>query len=360
MEVDAPTTEELINQDDPVEDVPETSDDAPEIDDTGSESETADPAQDEPLAEFDPEKYPEIKAQLEKVSIYEQLFGTTEEAKEVAEKAQVFDHLDRAVMTGDVATLLGAMHQTNPASVTQFAENFLPALQKGDQQLFQKVMTPVMSATLRNAMADAEKSGNQQLKYAAQHLSKWLFDNPEPPATQKRTASPEVEKATNEVRRMREELAERATGEIETQIHQDRVKHVIDNFDKNRALPQFARDAGIRKILEETNKLLDKDAAYQKVMDRLKREAVGAKFSNESVQKIRAAYINKFKMLEPAVRAQVVREAFGKKANGVPNPAKQIVGGGGVSKSRTPRAGEVDWSKTSTEDFLNDKVTLRK
>lgn len=212
----------------------------------------------------------------------------------------------------------------------------------------------------RAAKASAEQSGNKNLLFAVQHLSHFIFGDPNIP--EDRQVDPNLMREKMQLEHEKRQLAEGRVGEFQSavnyQIKADAAGAILEGLDPNNALPELVRNTIVEKVMFETARQLENDAALQRQMKTLWQQATPRGISRELAQKIHSVYLAKFNAVMPAIRSKIRSDAMPKKAV---QRNRSVPSSGAVPRREGDKVNpkDVDWSKTSTEDFLNGKVSAR-
>jgi hypothetical protein len=125
-------------------------------------------------------------------------------------------------------------------------------------------------------------------------------------------------------------------------------------------MTDYVRRNATREALELTDKVIANDQSFRKILDGLWQQAFNKNFSNESIQKIRSAYLSKAKTVLPAVIQRTRNEALrglktsSSSQNNTGN--KKILGSGKPSTQNSGKKADLDSKgipkNMSTLDYL--------
>lgn len=368
-------TDFLDGTDDATEETEETTESSEEgtsEDDSGSEDETQDSeGEDEDEApkeeEEDLEKtvakttfkdikakypnlfkdFPDLRNAFFRGQEYSRHFSTVEEAKEAAERLQVFEQLEESVMEGNSEFLLKSLPEQE---FKQFTENFLTTLHKTNPPQFFKVIQPVLASAIREAISEGTQSNNKNLAAAGKILSQYFFKSYNPPESKReeRAPDPKLQKLESEL----QDTIRQKHQEFSTSVNEDASSYVNKQIEKmldpKRELPAGIRKALGKQIYEELNQRVTKDASTRALMEKLWKNARASKYSAEWKPRILNAWLGRVKVVLPSVVAKHKAEAFptvGKTQT--TNKRMQQTSGKGIGGNKKPDP------KMSDEDFLN-------
>lgn len=328
-------------------------------------------------------KHPYLREAYYLEGQYRQVFPAgPEAAKEAAGKAQALDNIEEALMSeeGDTGYLLDQIHENGdkgPDALHRFVHGFLPALRERSADLYREVTEPLAINLIRYVFKEGVSSKDINIQNAARIVAKVLYksyDIPEAPKpfsgrTDKGSDNPEVQ-------RLRQELQERDTRASRgfhqtymTDLKKSFVKEFAKGLDPDNVLNEFTRDAITNAAIVEIGELLRADPAHVAKMKGLLAQAAKSGYAAEYVPKLISAYLGGARTHLPGLRRKLLERAIGKqesKSGG--NPPPKPPGGkplptGGRPPSPAPqtvRDEDIDWSRTTPEQFLADEITLKK
>lgn len=316
-------------------------------------------------------KFPQFREIYFREQAFSGVFATVEEAKEATDKAEALDFFDgKLAKEGDIAPLFGNLPDEAMAKI---ASDVLPALASRSSDLYVQATAPMLKSVLVRTAAAAEKNGNEDLYNSVIHLHNHLFETPDLKAEIKGLAKPTQQEPS--AREQQLEERERASNErdygnftssVQSTTNKLILKDLEKTFDPNKVLTDRVRNGLIRDIVEEVDEEISSDSQHMKRAQKLLKQAASKGFPNEYKTRLISAYLGAFRALVGPVRQRIRSEALGKlKDTGTKKKGKKLVPGGTAAKKEAAASGnikpeDIDWSKTSDEDFLNDRVTLKK
>ena len=330
-------TFELLNADDPKEEVLEldekdakepTDDDEEETDEVDDElkeiEEELKPPSEEDLLELTTPvrrkeilaKYPKLFKDfpyLEKAYYREQQFTellpTVNDARVAVEKARILDNTERQLMSGDIAPILAAAKSESQEAFNKVADNYLPALRAVDQQAYYHVLGNVIKDTIITMVRESRALGDQgaPLQAAANILNQFIFgsQNFTPPQNLSRQADPREQNREQEYQQRENE---RFYGTFESvreslQTKADNVlKSTIDgHIDPNGTMTDYVKTHATREAFDTLESLISRDTRFRSLLDKLWEKAYSTNFDKDSTDRIKSAYLSKAKTLLPSV-----------------------------------------------------------
>jgi len=328
-------------------------------------------------------KYPKLFKDfpyLEKAYYREQQFTellpTIDDAKEAVAAKQTLDNFESDILAGNTQKLLQAVQKGNKAGFNKLVNNYLPNLRAVDEKAYFHVISNVVKHTVAAMYGDGKENDNEDLQNAAIALNKFVF------GTTKYTPAQNLDDsdADNPGDRKSQELAEKerkfneqrlSTARTELKGKTDNVlkNTVLQHIDPKNSMSDYVKKNASRDALETLNGLIDRDARFKVLIDRLWQRAVEKNYDKTSIDAVRSAILSKAKTLLPAVIKRARNEALrgiGKRVKDDSEDTENNDSGKGPKKektrtttsSETPRRGKITSAKDipagmSSLEFLN-------
>jgi len=346
---DGKETFELLNEEEPAEEVLELPKSAPK-DGPDDEEEDEDEEKDEEvdeLKEIEEElegpkeedlelttpvrrkeilaKYPKLFKDfpyLEKAYYREQqfteTFPTVQDARVAANKARVLDAVDQQIMNGDISTVLEAAKTEDQEAFNRIADNYLPALRRVDQQAYYHVVGNLLKDTIITMVKESRALGEQgaPLQAAANILNQFVFgsQNFTPPTTLSRQVDPREQSRAQQIQY---EDQQRFMGQFENvkddlQTRADNVLRstISQHIDPKESMTDYVRNHATTEAFQTLENLISKDRQFRGLLDRLWEKAFQTGFDKTSTDRIKSAYLSKAKTLLPSVIKKARNDAL--------------------------------------------------
>jgi hypothetical protein len=98
------------------------------------------------------------------------------------------------------------------------------------------------------------------------------------------------------------------------------VKSIIDkNLDPKESMNDWQKQKALRDCADNLAQQIDKDTRFRSILDKLWEKAAEVNFNQESLDKIRSAYLSKAKGLLPDIIRKTRNEALKGRGNNRPN-----------------------------------------
>jgi hypothetical protein len=305
------------------EDTEETTGDEDEVDELKEIEEELEGPKEEDLELTTPvrrkeilKKYPTLFKDfpyLEKAYYREQqfteVFPTVNDAKVAVEKARILDGVEGQVMSGDISTLLAAAKQESQEAFYKIADNYLPALRKVDQQAYYHVLGNVIKDTIVTMVKEGRQLGEQgaPLTAAANILNQFVFGSQTftPPQGLSRPVPQEEQRRQQQIKQEEQSrfygAFESTRTELQTKADNVLKSTISQHIDPKETMTDYVKGHAVNEAHEILENLISKDTRFRGLLDRLWEKAYEQKFSKESTDRIKSAYLSKAKTLLPSV-----------------------------------------------------------
>jgi len=320
-------------------------------------------------------KFPELKSSLFRDEEFSKSFATPEEAAEAVVKAENYDQLEQSLVQGTPELLMKELHENNPRAFEKVAKNWLPQLRAIDERAYVSATEPVLEELVCLAFRHGEKIGDKNLAMSARHIANFIFANggdiPDIGAKQEKGPSP----AEVQLQQEREQWAETRRKEADQEIYGHVIKTldqtIRQGLDPSESMTERMRASIVTDVINEMNRVLAKDAVHNKRMSALWKRAAQDSYSRQSKESIAHTYLSGVRPLIREIRNRIRAEYLGSpRKKGAQEQQQQPVkkrpfeGSSRRVDGRRERATvldpkQIDYSRTSDADILNDKVTLR-
>lgn len=363
---DEPLTEETSDDEESDEKEPEETDE--EDEDEGKEDEEKeDEEKPDPgslyakVNKSNPEifkKHPELRDVIVREEKFSNILPSPEVAEEIVSRYRDYVAFENGIISGNPEGLLKSLETNNKEALLKFAHNFFPTLKKVSGDLHNEVMARPIKQVLLNAYLTGQKVDNKNLMNAALHLSQLYFDD-EP--IDQIPELPKDKEADPERQRLLQDKQEFETRRYQT-YHND-VSEVYTNFlekDITKAIldleiPEYTRKQLAKDIAARANDLAAQDKKHLTRMNSMWNEARAKNYPHEFKSKLYKAALTKARSVIPIAKKLVLKEAQllkGKQSEKSESRKPTRITG---SSGKVDSTKEIDWTKTSMDDYLADR-----
>lgn len=314
-------------------------------------------------------KFPELRQAYFEVEQFRNVFSSVDAAKEAQEIIENYGQMESLITSGkdgDLGQFFKSVEEADPGSLSTIADNFLPTLQKLDENSYFRILTPILEQVVRNAY----NSRDENTKNAALVLSNFLFNDMDIAKGTKTTVNKKATEVDPKIQQERAELDQerkalnvrKYTDFYEETINKGTLPQLIKEIEVGLD-PRSTFSEGLKKILvkevrEEVDETLTKDKNHLDRMNRLWVKASQAGFSKEWQSKIQRAYLEAAKLIMPAIRTRIRAEALGHRVptNREGTERKPVNNNNQEFRGRSDNNGkgkQIDYRKTSDMDIIN-------
>jgi hypothetical protein len=299
---DKEETRELPEKDEDELELSEPEEDTEKLDLTSDEDidVAAPPRKKEILKEY-PElfkKFPFLEKMMYRDRQYNELFGSFDDAKEIAERSEIFSSFEQQLLAGNTSEILREVKETDKKAFDTIVDDYLPTLAKVDKEAYFHVVGNLNRRLIMEMVQEANDTNNDDLKQAALLVNQFVF------GTSKFTApSNRVEKKTDdakdEVEQERlnfvKERFESARDELQTKVDNVLRSTISDYIDPKQIMTAYVKKNAVTDAMRILSNSIASDSSVVKNLDTLWRTAFNTKFSKDSLSKIQSFYLSKAK-----------------------------------------------------------------
>ncbi len=270
------------------------------------------------------EKYPKLFKDfpyLEKAYYREQqfteIFPTIPDAKASLEKSEILDKFETDLMAGNTEIMLNGVKNTDPKAFNKIVDNYLVTLSKVDDKAYHHVIGNTIKHTIMAMVQEGTKSDNAALKSAAQILNQFVFGSSDfvpPTPLSKNDKTDETDDEKNRLSEKERAFTERqlktAVGDLNTKVNNAYKSTIEAHIDPRDSMSDYVRKNAVRECIESLDTLIKQDKRFTVLVDKLWEKAATDDYSQESVNRIRSAFLSRAKTLLPAVIKKARNEAL--------------------------------------------------
>lgn len=257
-------------------------------------------------------EFPAIEKMIYRDRQYSELFGSFDDAKEVAEQAQVLQEFENDILNGSTEKILTSVKQLDKKAYDKLIDNYLPTLHKVDKEAYFEVIGNVGKTIIAHMVKEARSSENEELQKAARLLNQFLFASSTYTPPKQRVS--QVEDKDNEVERERNEYIrerfESSRDELQTKVDNVLRGTISEYIDPKGEMSAYVKKNAINDAIKALHEELSKDAPFRKTLDRLWNGVFQDKFSKNSIDRVRSAYLGRSKQSLASIIKKARAEAL--------------------------------------------------
>jgi hypothetical protein len=247
---------------------------------------------------------------------FTEILPTLQDAKAAVEKASAFDNFERHLLDGNIGVVFDAMKKEDTPAFHKIVDELMPSLLKTDAEAYYHVVSGVLKDTLVTMVREARSTGSEALENAAKILNQFAFGTAKfvPHQRLSKQSSPEESTRENELAQEREQILKNQYDSVHSdlQTRADNVlKATIDqHIDPKQSMTDYVRRHASSEAMRTLEDLMSKDRGFRVILDKLWERSFEQKFSKESTDRIKSAYLAKAKTLLPTVIKKARNEAL--------------------------------------------------
>ena len=238
---------------------------------------------------------------------YTELFGSFDDAKELASKGEVFSEFENQLLAGNTVEILKNVKETDSKAFDKIVDNYLKNLASVDKDAYFEVVGNV----IKQAILEMSNEDNDELKEAAALINKWMgWGNKLTPPKSRVEEKPANEEAEKERLAIVQERFIGARDTLQTQADNTLKATINEYIDPKGVMTGYIKKNAIKDTLDNLGEEINKDPSFRKNLDSLWRAAFDARFSQESLNKIKRFYLGRAKSLLPRAIVKARAEAL--------------------------------------------------
>lgn len=259
------------------------------------------------IVKYDPEflkKFPWFEKMMFRDRQYTELFGSFDDAKEIKASADVLASFEADMSKGDSTKVLEQVKKNAPEAFDKLVDNYLPNLYKVDTEAYYHVIGNVTKHIIAEMKA-------AKLDDAAKALNKFMFNTDEElKPTNKSKEKPQDDEVKKDREAFIQERFETARTDLQTKVDNVLRATITDYIDPKNEMSPYVKKNAIKDALSALHGKVGTDAAFNRSLNRAWENAFKEKFSQNSLNTIRASYLGKAKTLLQDVIRTARKEAL--------------------------------------------------
>jgi hypothetical protein len=250
-------------------------------------------------------KYPDLFKTfpfLEKIMYrdrqYSELFGSFDDAKEIAERSESFSAFESQLLSGDTKEILKEVKETDKKAFDTIVDNYLPSLAEVDKEAYFHVVGNLNKRLIMEMVQEANDTNNEDLKQAALLVNQFVFGSSKFTAPVNRVEkkdSTEHSEVEQERLSFVKERFESARDDLQSRVDNTLRATISDYIDPKGAMSSYVKKNAVADAMKILSSSIADDSATVKNLDKLWRSSFENKFSKDSLNKIQSFYLSKAK-----------------------------------------------------------------
>lgn len=322
--------------------------------------------------------FPQLRDMYFRESEFSKVFPTVEDAREASSNSESYIALRDSALNGDARTIFTAVNEADSKALNKMAEGLLTTLYDISKDAHWTAVLPVLQNVVQSFYQEGVSSKKDDIKNAALHLSKFIFNDFEVARGKSLTPrqDPKVSEERKEIEAERAKLNSDKFAGFTNSVYSDGGDGLLrliggeKKIDPDGNLTKGMRDYVVNKVVEEVNHQMQSDPEHVRMMQSLWNRAKREGYSDAWKSRLVSAYLARAKSLVPTIRAKYVSEVLGTTVKSSDKTRQKVeVQNGRVEPGSSGRAAkdrpvnysakDVDWGRTSDLDYINDNVTLK-
>jgi hypothetical protein len=243
-------------------------------------------------------KFPFLEKMMYRDREYSELFGSFDDAKEIAEKSESFSNFENQLLSGNTEEILREVKTADEKAFNIIVDDYLPTLAKVDKDAYFHVVGNLNRRLIMEMVQEANDTNNEDLKQAALLVNQFVFGSSKFTAPTNRVEKkPDAEQSEAEQERLSfvKERFETSRDDLQTQVDNTLRATVSDYIDPKGVMSAYVKKNAVADAMKILSSSIASDSSVAKNLNRLWQAAFDDKFSRDSLGKIKSYYLSKAK-----------------------------------------------------------------
>lgn len=310
--------------------------------------------------------FPFLEKMMYRDKEYTELFGSFDDAKEIAEKSETFNAFESQLLEGNTEQILRNVKDVDENAFKTIVDEYLPTLAKIDKEAYLHVTGNLNRRLIMEMVQEANETNNEDLKQAALLVNQFVFGTAKFTAPtrlmEKKAENAEQSEAEKERLSFARERYETARDDLQTQVDNTLRATVTEYIDPRGVMTPYVKRNAVADAMKYLTSAIARDESVIKNLDKLWRGAFDNKFSKDTLGKIKSYYLSKAKAnMKNAIikaRAEALKDASPKnrekeEEEETTSQRRRVITPGKPSQPKTGK-NEMKKGESITEFFMRD------
>ena len=245
-------------------------------------------------------KFPFLEKMMYRDREYTQLFGSFDDAKEIAERSETFNEFENQLLSGNTVEILKNVKDVDEKAFNMIVDDYLPSLAKVDKEAYYHVIGNLNKKLIMEMVAEANETENEDLKRAALLVNQFIFGTAKFTAPTNRVPKDSKDsKEKNEIEQERlalvRERFEETRDNLQSKVDNTLRATISQYIDPKGKMSSYEKKNAIADAMKYLGQAIASDSSVVKNLDRLWRDAFDKKFSKDTQDRIQSYYLSKAK-----------------------------------------------------------------
>ncbi len=245
-------------------------------------------------------KFPFLEKMMYRDRQITELFGSFDDAKEVAERSETFNNFENQLLAGNTEEILREVKDADEKAFNIIVDDYLPTLAKVDKEAYFHVVGNLNRRLIMEMVQEANDTNNDDLKQAALLVNQFVFGSskftaPTLRVDKTKVDSAEQSEAEQERLSFAKERFESARDDLQSRVDNTLRATISDYIDPRGNMSSYVKKNAVADAMRILNSSIASDSSVVKNLDKLWRASFESKFSRESLGRIQSFYLSKAK-----------------------------------------------------------------
>jgi len=271
------------------------------------------------------EEFPFFDRMMFRDKAYTELFGSFDEAKEVAGKVERLNEFEGQLLKGDMKDVLSTIKDTDPKAFDKIVDTFLKQLMDVDKDAYNDVTSNYAKLIIHGAASEAKRKNDKELDAAAKRLYEYLFDTEEWEDLRIRvpeTKSSEQEKLDNERAEFLNQRFTVARDGLTVKVDNILKATINEYIDPKGDMSAYEKRNATQEALDRIHSRIGQDKTFRSQLNRLWKDSASNNFNEDTLGRIKKAYLGRAN--SDKLISTIIKEIRGEVLKGKGNRDKKV------------------------------------
>lgn len=242
-------------------------------------------------------KFPFLEKMMYRDREYNELFGSFDDAKEIAEKSEIFAQFESQLLSGDTEEILRNVKDVDVKAFNHIVDEYLPTLAKVDKEAYFHVTGNLNKRLIMEMVKEANDTNNDDLKQAALLVNQFVFGTSKFTSPTRLTEETKLDDKASEQEQERlsfvKERFESVRDDLQGQVDNTLKATISEYIDPRNTMSAYVKKNAVNDALKYVIAAIANDPSVAKNLDKLWRASFDDKFSRDSQGRIKSYYLGK-------------------------------------------------------------------
>lgn len=242
------------------------------------------------------EEFPFFDRMMFRDKAYTEMFGSFDEAKEIAGKVERLNEFEGQLLNGDMKDVLSTIKDNSPKSFDKIVDTFLKQLMEVDKDAYNDVTSNYVKLIVHGMATEAKRKNDKDLDVAAKRLYEYLFDTEDWQDLKIRvpeTKSSEQEKLDKDKEEFLNQRFTVARDSLTVKVDNILKATINEYIDPRGDMSAYEKRNAVTEALDRIHSRIGQDKVFRNQLNRLWKDSASNNFNEDTLGRIKKAYLGR-------------------------------------------------------------------